>query len=133
MSIVGVIVLALFSALFARLWYLQIASTGEFAAAAQSNSVRVVNEPPIRGRILDAQGRPLVDNRIANVITIDRNISTAKRTMVVNRLAELLAVPTADLRKKLDDPRVSPYTPVPVASDVPYSVLAYVSEHREEF
>ena len=133
MSIVGVIVLALFGALFARLWYLQVAASSQYAAAASSNSVRVVNEPPIRGRILDSQGRPLVDNRIANVITIDRNISTAKRTMVVNRLAELLAVPTADLRKKLDDPRVSPYTPVPVASDVPYSVLAYVSEHREEF
>ena len=41
--------------------------------------------------------------------------------MVVNRLAELLAVP-ADGRsaKKLEDPRVSPYTPVPVAVDVPY-------------
>ena len=95
--------------------------------------MRLVNEPPIRGRILDDKGRPLVDNRIANVITIDRNISTANRTMVVNRLAELLQVPAAELRKKLDDPRVSPYTPVPVASDVPYSVLAYVSEHREDF
>ncbi|MGZ4756722.1 MAG: penicillin-binding protein 2, partial [Acidimicrobiia bacterium] len=65
MSIVGVIVLALFSALFARLWYLQVAASGEYAAAAQSNSVRVINEPPIRGRILDAKGRPLVENRIA--------------------------------------------------------------------
>ena len=65
----GVIVLALFGALFARLWYLQVAATGDFAAAAQSNSVRVINEPPIRGRILDAKGRPLVENRIANVIT----------------------------------------------------------------
>ncbi len=133
MSIVGVIVLALFSALFARLWYLQVAASGDYAAAATSNSVRLVNEPPIRGRILDDKGRPLVDNRIANVITIDRNISPANRTMVVNRLAELLQVPAAELRKKLDDPRVSPYTPVPVASDVPYSVLAYVSEHREDF
>lgn len=133
MSIVGVIVLALFSALFARLWYLQVASTGEFAAAAQSNSVRTINEPPIRGRILDALGRPLVDNRIANVITIDRKLSPARRTMVVNRLAELLKTPAATIRKKLDDPRVSPYTSVPVAVDVSYENTAYVSEHREDF
>jgi penicillin-binding protein 2 len=133
MSIVGVIVLALFSALFARLWYLQVAATSEYAAAAQSNSVRVVNEPPIRGRILDAKGRPLVDNRIANVITIDRKLSAAKRTMVVNRLAELLAVPAESLRKKLSDPRVSPYTAVPVAVDVKYEHLTYISEHREDF
>ena len=118
MSIVGVIVLALFCALFARLWYLQVAATSDFAAAAQSNSVRVINEPPIRGRILDAKGRPLVENRIANVITIDRQLSAEKRDMVVNRLAELLAVPPKDIRERLDDPRVSPYTPVPVAVDV---------------
>jgi penicillin-binding protein 2 len=133
MSIVGVIVLALFSALFARLWYLQIASTGEFAAAAQSNSVRVVNEPPIRGRILDANNNVLVDNRIANVITIDRKLSGARRSMVVNRLAELLKTPAATIRKKLEDPRVSPYTSVPVAVDVSYDDTAYVSEHREDF
>jgi penicillin-binding protein 2 len=133
MSIVGVVVLALFGALFARLWYLQVAATGEYAAAAQSNAVRVVNEPPIRGRILDAKGRPLVDNRIANVITIDRKLPAAEQAMVVNRLAELLSVPSAEIRKKLDDPRVSPYTPVPVASDASYDALAYVSEHREDF
>src|SRR5215471_2409940 len=92
MSIIGVIVFALFSALFARLWYLQVAATSEFAAAAQSNSVRVINEPPIRGRILDDQGRVLVDNRIANVITIDRKLDQTKLKMVVDRLAELLAV-----------------------------------------
>ena len=133
MSIVGVIVLALFSALFARLWYLQVAATSDFAAAAQSNSVRVINEPPIRGRILDAKGRPLVENRIANVITIDRKLEDKKRAMVVNRLAELLGVKAADIRTKLDDPRVSPYTPVPVAFDVSLDALAYVSEHREDF
>lgn len=133
MSIVGVIALALFSALFARLWYLQVAATSEYAAAAQSNSVRVVNEPPIRGRILDAKGRPLVDNRIANVITIDRKLSDEKRRLVVDRLAELLGQPADTIRKKLADPRVSPYTAVPVAVDVTYDQLAYVSEHREDF
>lgn len=133
MSIVGVIVLALFSALFARLWYLQVAASSDYAAAAQSNAVRVINEPPIRGRILDAKGRPLVDNGIANVITIDRKLDSSKLTMVVNRLAELLTVSSADIRKKLEDPRVSPYTAVPVAYDVPYPTLAYVSEHREDF
>ena len=53
-SLVGVVVLALFSALFARLWYLQVASTERFSAAASSNSLREIVEPPVRGRILDA-------------------------------------------------------------------------------
>lgn len=132
-SIIGVVALALFGALFARLWYLQVAAGKEYAAAAQSNTVRTINEPPIRGRILDVKGRPVVDNRIANVITIDRKLTSPQRTQVIDRLAELLAVSTEELRKKLDDPRVSPYTTVPVAVDVPFAVLAYVSEHREDF
>jgi penicillin-binding protein 2 len=95
--------------------------------------VRTINEPPIRGRILDANGNVLVDNRIANVITIDRKLSGARRAMVVNRLAELLKTPSASIRKKLEDQRVSPYTSVPVAVDVSYEDTAYVSEHREDF
>ena len=122
MSIVGVIALALFSALFARLWYLQVAATSEYAAAAQSNSVRVINEPPIRGRILDAKGRPLVDNRIA-----ERH---HHRPQALGREAarwsspgspSCSAQPAEAIRKKLDgSTRVSPYTPVPVAVDVTY-------------
>ncbi len=132
-SIIGVIVFALFCALFARLWYLQVAATKEYAAAAESNAVRAITEPPIRGQILDAKGRVLARNRIANVITVDRKTSDADKRRVIARLATLLQVPAKTLTAKLDDPRVSPYSPVPVAIDVPYNVLAYVSEHREQF
>ena len=87
----------------------------------------MINEPPIRGRILDAAGRPLVENRVANVITVDRKLDEKKLDMIVDRLAELLQTPAKEIRKKLEDPRISPYTPVPVAFDVGYDKLAYVS------
>ena len=73
-SIVGVVVLALFCALFARLWYLQIAGGTNLAAAANANRVRIVSDPALRGRILDAKGRVLADNRVANVVTVDRRL-----------------------------------------------------------
>ncbi len=132
-SIVGVVVLALFSALFARLWYLQVAAGSSYAAAAQTNRVRIVPQPPPRGRILDDKGRVLVDNRVANAITVDRKLDPKRRALVVGRLAELLGVPVATIQKRLDDPRVSPYTPVPVAVGVPVDTLAYVSEHKPDF
>ena len=52
-SIIGVVVFALFSALFARLWYLQVAAADQFHAAATKNAVREIREPAIRGRILE--------------------------------------------------------------------------------
>ena len=132
-SIIGVVALALFGALFARLWYLQVAVTDQFHAAATSNTIREIREPGVRGRILDAKGNVLVDNRAANVITVDRKISAATSKRVIRKLARLLNVPASELFAKLEDPRISPFTSVPVATDVDFETLAYVSEHRSEF
>lgn len=132
-SIVGVVAFALFSALFARLWFLQVASRSTYAEAAQSNRVRIVPIAPPRGRILDAQGRPLAENRVARVITVDRQLTGRRRRVVVEALAVLLGTPVETIEERLDDRRVSPYTPVPVATDVPIEVLTYVSEHQKAF
>ncbi|HMF82110.1 MAG TPA: hypothetical protein VKI01_02425, partial [Acidimicrobiia bacterium] len=61
LTVIGVIVMFLFSALFARLWFLQVASDSNYAAAATSNRTRIVYEPALRGRILDRNGKPIVD------------------------------------------------------------------------
>jgi penicillin-binding protein 2 len=131
-SIIGVVAFALFSALFARLWYLQVASADQFHAAASKNAVREIREPAPRGRILDEQGNVLVDNRVENDITIDRKVSAADRKRDLAKLSTLLGVPVKTLEVNLNDPRISPYTPVPVATDVPYEKLAWVAEHKEQ-
>jgi penicillin-binding protein 2 len=132
-SIVGVVVLALFCALFARLWYLQVAGGTTLATAANANRVRTVTEPAPRGRILDAKGRVLADNRVANVVTIDRRLEPAARKKVVAALAPLLGTTVEEIDQRLDDARVSPYTPVPVGVDVPIDTLAYIGEHKADF
>jgi penicillin-binding protein 2 len=131
-SIIGVVVFALFSALFARLWYLQVAAADQFHAAATSNAIREIREPAPRGRILDAQGNVLADNRVENDITVDRKISPADKKRVLKKLSVLLGTPVAQLEVNLKDPRISPYTPVPVATDVQYDKLAWVAEHKQE-
>ncbi len=132
-SIVGVVVLALFSALFARLWYLQVAATDQFQAAAVSNSVREIVEPPLRGRILDAQGRVLVDNQVENQITVSRTLTPKQLHQVIVRLSPLLGTPIAKLNANLSDPRNSPFTAFRVADGVDESALVYIAEHRSDF
>jgi penicillin-binding protein 2 len=131
-SIIGVVVIALFSALFARLWYLQVASANEFHQAATKNAIREIREPAVRGRVLDDQGNVLIDNRVANQITVDRKLTPRQLTTVLERLSALLDAPVRDLRARVNDARISPYTPVPVATDVPYEKLAYIAEHKED-
>ena len=133
MSIIGVVVLALFSALFARLWYLQVAAADQFHAAATENAVRNIHVPAVRGRILDDKGNVLAENRVANVITVDRKIDDATRAKVLRRLAPVVGQSVKELRGRLGDPRISPYTAVPVATGVDYGTLAYIAEHKEQF
>ncbi len=135
LSIVGVVVMALFSALFARLWFLQVAADNSAAEAATANRIREIQEPAIRGRILDSKDRVLVGNRVTDAITYDRSskLNAEDRQAVVGRLAELLGVRQKEIRDRIDDPRVAAYAPVPIAVDVSMDKIVYVEEHEEEF
>jgi penicillin-binding protein 2 len=136
LSVIGIIVMALFSALFVRLWFLQVAGGSDAAAEATTqNRVRIVREPAIRGRILDAQGRVLVDNTVVNAITFDRSeqITAEDRDLVIGRLSELLARPPEEIVDAIDDPRVPAYAPVPIVEDPPIDAVTYIQEHQEEF
>jgi penicillin-binding protein 2 len=132
LTILAVVVACLFAALFARLWYLQVISGTQAQAAAQNQGVRIVYTPAPRGRILDRNGVPIVDNRISEVVTLSRD--TAKRDPdVLARLSTLLAITPANLQRSINDQRFSPYAPVPVAQDVDTSKIIYIKEHQDEF
>jgi penicillin-binding protein 2 len=151
LGIVAIIALSLFAALLTRLWYLQVLSAPEFRLQAVANSIRVVPEPAPRGRILDRNGDVLVDNRASNVVAIDRakfaaevGLSTwsvegwnalpaAKRTKALEPLAAALAEPVDVLQRRLVDQRTSPYTPIPVDSDVTEDKMVRILEHSDDF
>jgi penicillin-binding protein 2 len=141
LSIIGIVVLALFASLFARLWYLQVMVTDEFQVAAASNRTRTVPVEAPRGRILDRNGKVLVDNRVSVQVTIDRaaldDLDKDERREVLARLADGLArsgKPTTvkQLEARVADQRFSPYVPVPVAGDVPEDLKIWIDEHAEE-
>src|SRR5208283_3988961 len=58
-----VIMLATMGALTARLWYLQLIKGESYLERSQSNRVRLFRLPASRGRILDATGQVLAENR----------------------------------------------------------------------
>lgn len=141
LSVLGIVVFALFASLFARLWYLQVMVTAEFQVEAQSNRTRTVPVEAPRGRILDRNGKVLVDNRISVQVTIDRSVlaelAADERTDVLARLADGLArsgIPTTveQLEARVADLRYSPYVPVPVAGDVPEELKIWIDEHADE-
>ena len=55
--------LGLVGALASRLYYLQIVEADRYTLLSRNNQFNLELLPPIRGRILDANGVPLADNQ----------------------------------------------------------------------
>jgi penicillin-binding protein 2 len=133
LGVIGVIVIVLFTGLFARLWFLQLGEAKSYAAQTEANRVRIITEPAVRGSILDSQGRIIVQSRLVNSIQVRRGLTDRERARMVPRLAKVLKVKEKYINRRLDSVRYSPYQPVPIKDRVPYRTLVYIKERPEEF
>ncbi len=135
LSILGMLVFALFVGLFSRLWYLQVLDSAEFAAIAKENQVRRIESEPPRGRILTRSGGVIVDNKLSLAVSLEHDLidRPRKRRIVLGRLSDTLKISKRQLRREVLDATVSPYKPVAVATDVPKKKVFYIEEHPEMF
>ena len=148
--VLRVLVLAIVATLFGRLWYLQVYAGDTYRKAASDNRIREVVQEAPRGEIYDASGTPLVRNRTALVVTVNRSLLLREPDdgkAVLERLAKIVAIPADDLRRQITPcgPTVpqpcwngSPYQPVPVkqydaANPADARAVLAVEEHREDF
>jgi penicillin-binding protein 2 len=142
LSMMAVVAMALFASLFARLYDLQVVGSSDYQLQAEANRVRTIQVEAPRGRILDRNGKVLVDNRVAVVVGIDRSafgaLSRSNRAALLKRLTFELtaaghAITPEEVTRRLGDKRYSRYAPVPVATDVPEELKIFLDEHEQEF
>lgn len=140
MSILGVVVMACFVALFARLWYLQVLEAPALAVQATANRTRTIGTEAPRGRIFDSKGRVIVDNRTSLIVSIDRNElkKVKKRDELIARLADVLTANGAPIKistieKRLSEKKADQLQAIPIASDVTEEVIHHLSEYTEDF
>ena len=144
-SVLGIVALALFVALVARLASLQVAGEDDALAQAESNRIRVVHEPAPRGRILDTGGRVIVGNREARQVAIDRQAldeaveyDDEARDAVLTDLAAVLTTPEepvtlATVKTALETNVVDELAPVPILDDVEENLAIRLLERYREF
>jgi len=146
--VVQALVLSLFVTLFARLWFLQVLGGESYQAQAAEQSIRELVVQPARGLIVDDMGRPLVANRTAWVVSVDRTMlhkmSSSQQSTLLHRLAGVVRVPYKKIVARTllcGEPgsvagvcwNGSPYQPVPVAEDVRQQVAVSIQEQGEDF
>jgi len=144
LRVLAIIGLSMFAALGARLWYLQVMVSEQAMATARSNITRVIAVPAPRGRILDADGRVLVGNRLTTVLTMNRNeldesgFDADERlemltevAVEINRSGHLMKV--TDVVQAFSDPSYSNYDDIPIAHDVGEDLLVFFGERPNQF
>ena len=125
----ALIVIVAVSGLTARLFYLQIVDGGRLATLATHNRtvLEAIRSP--RGLIYDRNGRALVTNVATFVIKLrPSDMTVDQRPVVVNRLAALLGMTTADINGTIDGNPGSTFDLVRIAGDVNERTARLISE-----
>ncbi len=132
-SIVGVVIVALFASLFVRLWFLQMGPEQRLGRVVSTLSTRVIQTESPRGEILDRNGKVLAQDVAAWAVTVDRDLSPRTRDQVLGQLAEVLGIPEKTLRANYESVRQSPLEPAVVALRIPLAQQLMIREHREDY
>ena len=106
-----------------------------YQAESVTNRLREVQLKPERGRIIDVNGRVLVDNKRQLVVTIERDeiAGSDDRALLFNRLSGALQVPVDELEARYESGVDDRLLPFPVDTDVTEATANYLMERREDF
>ncbi|MCI0407531.1 MAG: penicillin-binding protein 2, partial [Acidobacteria bacterium] len=131
-SLIFVLLAGLFLSYLFNLWYLQVVNGDNYRRLADNNRLRQVVESPLRGLILDRDGKPIVRNRIAFNVLLDREkIESLEET--VTTLSKILNLPEQTVRERIERYRNRPiFEPVIVKEDVDLAEAAYLESRRLE-
>lgn len=127
----GVLAAGIFGSLTAKLWTMQILSSDSYRSKADDNQYATVSTPAPRGYICDANGLPLVKNRVSLTVLADAEVASDRD--VVQRLSAVLGVPYNVVRQRIQDATGGAQSQRVVASDVRLRDIAFITEHSDAF
>lgn len=135
-GLLGMVAIAVFAALFLRLWSLQILNGDQLLRAAQNNQRREVRVAAPRGAVWDRYGRPLVTNVPGLVVQIwaaDLPKRKSIRLRELRRLGRVLNMPAREIGATLIRHRRDLLTPVTIKSGITPMQRGYIEERRSDF
>ena len=126
------IFLAIFLVLGFGLWRLQVAGSDYYSKLAEQNRIRTVPILAPRGKILDREGRIIVDNYPSTSVLLLRDQS---RDLIADadQIAAGLNMDPKEVRDRINRFKNTPqYQPLFLKEDVTPDELAFVESHRNE-
>ncbi|MGH9513083.1 MAG: penicillin-binding protein 2 [Terriglobales bacterium] len=132
LTAVQYILLAVFLLLAYRLWHLQVMQSDSYSSLAEKNRVRNVPILAPRGRILDREGRTIVDNYPSFTALLMRD-SSRDLLADADLIAQGLHMDPKEVRDRIKHfAGVPQYQPIYLKDDITPDELAFVEAHRNE-
>ena len=132
LTAVQYIILVVFLVLAYGLWRLQVVSSEFYSALAEKNKTREVPILAPRGKILDRDGRVIVDNYPSFTALLLRD-STRDLTGDAELIAQGLHLDPKEVRERLRKFAGTPqYQPIYLKEDITPDELAFIESHRNE-
>src|SRR6266581_6502187 len=132
LTAVQYIVLFIFLLLAYGLWRLQVMQSGKYAQLAEQNRVRNVPILAPRGKILDREGRIIVDNYPSFTALLLRD-SSRNISADADVIARGLHMDAKEVRDRVRRFASTPqFRPIYLKEDITPDELAFVESHRNE-
>ena len=122
---------AIFIFLISGFWKLQVQNPQFYDERAQQNSIKSVPILAPRGRILDRDGRVIVDNHSSFSLILARETLKEEH---IPAIAQGLDLDLNDLERRVKRFRAQPkYVPIVIKEELTPADLAFVDSHRDFF
>jgi penicillin-binding protein 2 len=132
LAIASYIIVGMIGVLLIGFWKLQVIDADKYSSLAERNRVRYIPVIAPRGRMLDRDGRVLVDNRPSFSVLLLRD----DPPQVEKHLAAIsdgLGIPVDDLRDQLNNTKNLPkFQPIIIKPDASPADVAFIESHRSD-
>jgi penicillin-binding protein 2 len=132
LTAVQYIILAIFLFLAYGLWRLQVSQSDYYSAAAERNRVREVPILAPRGKILDRNGRTIVENYTSYTALLMRD-SSRDLNVDADLIAQGLHMDLKEVRDKIRRFASMPqFQPIYLKEDITLDEVAFIEAHKSE-
>jgi penicillin-binding protein 2 len=132
LAVASYVIVGMIGVLLIGFWKLQVIDADKYSSLAERNRVRYIPVIAPRGRMLDRDGRVLVDNRPSFSVLLLRDDPRLVEKHLLT-ISEGLDIPLDDLREQLTNTRNLPkFQPIIIKPDASQADIAFIESHRRD-
>ena len=132
LAIVSYVIVGMVGMLLVGFWKLQVIDSDKFLQWAERNRVRSIPVIAPRGRMLDRDGRVLIDNYPSFSVLLLRD-DPVQVEKSLPAISDGLGIPLSDLREQLQNSRnLKNFQPIVIKPEASKADVAFIDSHRTD-